>query len=161
MNITFDEYKMVMLLDNNPALQEAFGQLGFAFDSQWMKLSILQGGVNHRAKMALKKIFDGTVAKDEDLSKQYSEIEALKVQKHFYYEIMETNGERIYLHKGLTTLEEGVDPNEWLDEHTRNFYDNFEEEDGVYWFDGEVICEPYKIQELSWEEHETMKRIMV
>lgn len=168
MEIKFNEINMIMLMKQDKEIRAEFAKLGFVStdeDIDWMLVLASKQMVNRKAINALKKIFKEKVEGGGYYLAVYQGIQEKnhKERKHepvdglrfYFWEVEETNGERTYFHKGVEALEDGLDPNEWLDERAKTTYDGGIEEDGYYWFCGEVACQAYDIKEISKEEFNT------
>lgn len=167
----FDELSMVLLIKQNENLRTEFAKTGFdSTDSglEQMKFLIKNNFLNHKCKKALNKLFTQHVetatgyipSMYDGLEITHSEYEPVDGQRFYVYSIDERNGEYEYTHKGAVQLGEDDKPDEWLEDYTKDFYGggDGEEEDGGYWFNGEIMCFAGGMTEISKDVFDVVKR---
>lgn len=167
-NYSFNEMLVVQMMEKHPELLKVFTDQNFSDDLKFMKALINDHFLNHKARVALKKVFKVIQSSSDEITQEYSQmtipenkINPVDGQRFYAWNIEETNGEYSYNHKGVCQMGENKDSNEWLTEHTRTFYSGDagkEESEGVFLFNGELTCTPYNIQEITASEFEVVKK---
>jgi hypothetical protein len=169
--IYFDELSMTLLIQQNESLQKEFAKLGYNSTDEGLeqiKMLIKNNFLNYKCKRALEKVFKANVenatgylpAMYEGLEQTKSIHEPVDGQRFYIYDIHERNGEYEYNHKHPVQLDADQNPDEWLEEYTSEFYGEGDKEDDYYWFNGELICTPYGMTEISKDEFNVVKRYM-
>ncbi|HKR05955.1 MAG TPA: hypothetical protein VJY62_15065 [Bacteroidia bacterium] len=73
--IKFDVPALIYLMLTSPQLQQAFKNEGFAFEKRLMIIHAESGSVNHKAKAALRKIFNTfIVSNNSSYKKRYTKL---------------------------------------------------------------------------------------
>ncbi len=187
MKAFFCEMSMILLIQQNQSLREEFAGFGYDSSDkslEFMKTLVNNHFLNYKVKAVLNNMFKEHVEnKDGHLATMYMGFnphyrkhEPVDGKRFYVWNIEETNGEYQYTHKGTATLDENENPTEWLEDYTSTFYgggddeDEDEDEDSKdtkehydensrgYWFNGEIICSPGNITEISQDEYEVLKR---
>lgn len=169
--IYFNEMSMVLLIQQNESLQKEFASLGYDSSNEsleHLKVIIHDNFLNYKCKKALNKVFNEHVenatgyipAMYDGLVLANWKHEPVDGQRFYIYSIDERNGEYEYTHKGAVQLDDETKPDEWLEEYTKDFYGggDGEEEDGGYWFNGEIMCFAGGMTEISKDEFDVTKR---
>ena len=168
--IYFNEMSMVLLIQQNESLQKEFASLRYDASEEGLeraKVLIKNNFLNHKCKKALNKLFKEHVenatgyipAMYEGLEITHSEYEPFDGQRFYTYSIDERNGEYEYTHKGVVALDDGTNPDEWLEDYTSDFYGGGgDPEDGGYWFNGEIMCFAGGTTEISKDVFDVVKR---
>jgi len=161
---------MTLLIQQNESLQKEFANLGYDASEKGLeqiKLLINNHFLNHKCKKVLTKIFKEHVenatgyipAMYDGFDDVCSVFEPFEGQRFYTYSIDERNGEYEYTHKGVVALDDGTNADEWLEEYTSDFYGGGgDEEDGGYWFNGEIMCFAGGTQEISKDVFDVVKK---
>lgn len=158
----FKAISIIFLMQTEEILAKAFVDEGFSFDFKQMKMLAENNFLNHKALLALKKIFKKHILENSEMLEKYNSIvERNVVNKYVIIHVEERNGEREYTSKVVRQIDGDVNAQEWADENIAKTWldsDSEESDEGYYFDAGQYLVHISKIEEITKEEFDVISK---
>lgn len=160
----FELMRMIILMQTIPALIKAFSKEGFDTDMNSLRMLAENNMVNHKAVLALKRVYKKHIVGNDKLTKKYNSVieEKREQPQYVIISVEERNGEREYTNKIARQLDGDVDPMKWADENIAKTWiddDDAEETDKGWSFEGGCyLVHISRVEHITKEEFEVISK---
>ena len=160
--LAFDPLRIIIMMETESSFVEAWTSMGYGTPNpNDLKFTIKADILNHKAKLALRRIYGLKVVRggDEMIAK-YNAVELPPKEKHVFVQLFIREGDRTVTYSKMETIDDEKDVKEFGEDCARNHYDDVEEEiSGEHYSDGGCVAVSlYRALEVSKEDFKVMSK---